>query len=244
MTVLLRNDSDKALFWSSDCFPWDSSVWKVVFSGRDFKPPEPWGGSRPPTPWKGPVRLDPGQTATMTIPLAEAFRIWPRVAEGTYSVHVSYSPNRAGAATVRDGKWTNPYDVPGFWKGTATTPAVAIEVRHPPQKEKADADEGQDVDRKAVLDQSDPEAVAKGFWKAVADRDVERALLYCQPETRDEWRKHLAKGLPAGFPREPALEITVTEDGLRASAKITNFKPDRPYEMALKLEDGKWWALH
>jgi hypothetical protein len=127
LKVHLRNDSPQAVFWSRD-----RDVWHVVFGAPGFTPPPAWPHPTPPPTRHGPIRLAPGEQASISLNLAEAFDIWPVVEPGQYTVQVVYAPNQLLTfATGGEGHYTRPYDVSGFQKSTCVTPAIDVQVRHP-----------------------------------------------------------------------------------------------------------------
>jgi len=91
------------------------------------------------------------------------------------------------------------------------------------------------------VDTSDPEAVAKAFIVAVADKNIEEALQYVIPEERDAFRRDMEKGLPP-FPKAPDIEVTVKGD--RADVRFRDAKlNDQGYGLDMKRTDKKWWIV-
>lgn len=127
LTVLVLNSSTNAIFWARD-----RDVWSVSFSAPCFEQPPPLVGFRPSPRRLGPIRLNPQEETKITFSLSDAFDIWPSIPERNYSVSVSYSPDRLlNYSRGGEGNWTQPYDVPGFWKGKISTPTIIIRVKHP-----------------------------------------------------------------------------------------------------------------
>ena len=84
---------------------------------------------------------------------------------------------------------------------------------------------------------SDPEAVARAFVVAVANKNVETALQYVIPEQRDDARRWMEKEFPP-FPKEPTLKVTVKGD--RADVEIVNAQG---LGFDMKRQDKKWWIV-
>ncbi len=143
LTVLLRNCTTSTVFWARD-----RDTWHVSFSGPDFEPPPVRPGSRPPPLRRGPVRLSSQEKVKIAFPLSGAFDIWPRIAEGEYTVSVSYSPERLLRFSTGAEHTVHPYDVPGFWTGEVSTPTIRIRVRHATPE---DEPEGLPADLRAAL---------------------------------------------------------------------------------------------
>jgi len=133
INVYLKNTSDKVIKWSSDR---RVEIWRITLSGESGNPKtEPFPCSIPPGLWRELIQLEPGKSAKMEFHVRDAagmFGVWGPVPEGDYVIKVSYAPNRLlNFATGGEGHWVHPYDVPGFWKGTISTPPLNVKVKHP-----------------------------------------------------------------------------------------------------------------
>ncbi len=96
-----------------------------------------------------------------------------------------------------------------------------------------------------ATDLSDPEAVAKAFITALANKNVAEAAKYIIPEERDELKKELKKGMPP-LPKDPKVQIQLKENGTRADVSLLNAqKPASgpPIGLDMKLSNGKWWIV-
>ncbi len=96
-----------------------------------------------------------------------------------------------------------------------------------------------------ATDTAGPEAVAKAFIIAIANKNAKEAAQYILPEQRDEITKELAKGMPP-FPSDPEIRVRVKDDGIRADISILNAKRPKsgpPFGLDMKLSNGKWWIV-
>ena len=128
LKVVIKNTSDKPIAWSQE-----HDVWRIeLFGESGAVKAEEFPGPRPAPKRLGPVILAPGAQSELLFNIEEAGELWPMVPEGNYTVKVTYSPtDLLKFATGGEGHWIHPYDVPGFWKGSVGTAAVAIAVKYP-----------------------------------------------------------------------------------------------------------------
>ncbi|MBD3279047.1 MAG: hypothetical protein GF388_12170 [Candidatus Aegiribacteria sp.] len=85
------------------------------------------------------------------------------------------------------------------------------------------------------VDTSDPLQVAKAFYEAVDQGDVDAALEYVDPEMASDFRSAMSGGLPS-LPSD--YEVMVLTEGDEAEANVTGANLD----IDLVLIDGEWWV--
>ena len=124
VTAFIRNETDQTIYWSRD-------AWSVTLTAPDMEEPKPWPGPIPFFPYDPPIALAPRAVDSISLHLGRDFSVWPRLSSGRYWVHVTYAPTHlltyAHGGVERDS-WVHPFDIPGFWTGTITTPTIAVQV--------------------------------------------------------------------------------------------------------------------
>jgi hypothetical protein len=87
-----------------------------------------------------------------------------------------------------------------------------------------------------ALDTRDPEAVARAFLGALADRRIDDAAQLVAPADREAFRRELSNAPP--IPRNVLLRVTVK--GERADVDVLNV-PNLGLDLAFS--DGAWWVV-